>query len=136
MNIADIVVSCASGILSGGVGVALINAVFNRGGQRAQTAKAESDTWRQEAAENYANVKQQCADCRKDLAAAKREHNDQLRMIRRELADVKAALVKRVDVVDEMLSAQQQNKPLSDERLVELRAENRAVRTAIVRSYP
>lgn len=88
MNLASLITAAATGLFSGGCGVAIINALFNRGGQRATAAKdlaeaskVESEAaktkvetlardhglWQEEAAQAYQRIAGECAACNRRL---------------------------------------------------------------------
>jgi chromosome segregation ATPase len=79
-----------------------------------------------------AEVKQQCAACRSEMAEMETKHNEQLGILRRELADVKIALLDRIDVVDEMLP---HVTGLPDERVIDLQRTNRAAKIGVLRGF-
>lgn len=128
MSIADVLTAAAAGAGSGGTVVALINAVFNRGGKRAEAAKTESATFREEANDLYAKVKQECADCKQELHAAEQRHNKAIGKLQSEVGELREALVKSLNTVDELLPYTQ---GLPDQKMREIQARNRAVRRAV-----
>lgn len=81
MNLASIITTVASGFFGGGVGVAFINAIFNRGGQRAEAAERiahaaseQANTvandhrlWQEEATKAYKRVERECDACTRRL---------------------------------------------------------------------
>lgn len=81
MNLASLITAAATGLFSGGVGVALINALFNRGGQRAEAAEklahaaseqantvaTDHKLWQEEAANAYKRISVECDACTKRL---------------------------------------------------------------------
>lgn len=147
MSAADTVVKMATGAVGGGIIVALIAAVrglldyyFDRHNRRAEAAtklasadktinEAEAidhETWFRDSREVFAQVKQQGDDCEKAL----KDTNRELARIRRDLAEVRSTLVGRVDVIDKILPYVH---GIPEDELREIRASNRAVRTAIYR---
>lgn len=135
MNLADILVAAGFGAGGGGTVVALINAVFNRGGKRAEAAKAETeadalehDTWFKEANAAYARVDKECKECKTQLRESDERHGKEIGKLRREVGELRDALIKSVDRVDELLPYVQD---LPDDKMRELRAANRAVRRAV-----
>lgn len=97
----------------------------------------ERKAWFDEAQAAYQRLSEDCDALRKQLREsdersnkAERRHQEELRGVRRELADVRDALFTRLDAFDEVLPYVQ---GLSDEKVRELRAANRAVRKAVYR---
>lgn len=144
MSVADTLINGATGAGGAGIVVAIVQAVFSYRGKRAEAAQTESETWMKESKEAFAEIKQQCADCKSELATAKQEHRDEMAAIRQqhrdemaamrnELGDFKMALIKRTDVVDELLPYVD---GLPEDKLRELRRENQAVKFAIIRAQP
>lgn len=128
MSVADLLTAAAAGAGGGGVGVALVQALFGRGGLRAQTAKTGTETdvlarqtWFREAEQSYARIKKQ-------LEESDIRHNKEMRKLRGEVGELRDALLKRVDVVDELLPYVQ-NMP--DDKMREIRAANRAAKYAL-----
>jgi seryl-tRNA synthetase len=138
MNITNGLLGLAAIILgSGGVSV-IWQALFNRGGLRAETAAKLADaqalehkTWFDEARQQYDQIKADCADCKTELEDAEREHKKEMAAFRGELNDLKDALIARADVVDELLLHVQ---GIADDKLRELKSANRAARNAVYRS--
>lgn len=67
MSLADLAVTAATGAGGGGVAVAIINALFSRGGERAKAAQVDSATFRSEFHDVFEKVERQCADCERLL---------------------------------------------------------------------
>lgn len=144
MNVANVLTSIGAAVISSSVIVALINGLFSRGGQRAEaalkqaeaarskheTAVADHDLWRKEAREAYDTVKKECSDCKQELREAKREHDAEIERLTKELAEIREALLRRLDTVEELLPFVH-GMPL--DKVTEIRQANRATRNAIWR---
>lgn len=139
MSAADSLINAATGAGGAGIAIAIIQAVFSARSKRADAAKTESETWRDEAKENFERLETLYEKCQKELGTAKtihdqeltklrREHGADLSKLRRELGEVKDALSKSLDVIDELLHTPQ---GLSDAKVREIRASNRAHRAAL-----
>ncbi|MDP7703163.1 hypothetical protein [Mycobacterium sp. TY815] len=144
MSVADTLINGATGAGGAGIVVAIVQAVFSYRGKRAEAARTESETWISESREAFQRLEDQCDDCKKELAKAKREHRDEMASIRQQhtdeinamrevLVDFKMALIKRTDVVDELLPYVD---GLPEDKLREFRRENQAVKFAIIRAQP
>lgn len=131
MSVANALTNLAAGAGGAGIVTAGMQALFSYRSRRADAAKTETDTWREAAKDVLAEVRRECADCRKQLLASDGKHEREIATVRGELGDVRDALIKRVDVVDELLPYVQ---GLPPEKMRELRAENQAVKVAVVRS--
>jgi hypothetical protein len=92
----------------------------------------ERDQWMRESKEAYRRVQGECKDCYEQLAALRKRHEEEIREIKRELADVKEALLNRIEALDEILPY---ITSLPDEKVRELRSANRAHRTAVFRTF-
>lgn len=97
----------------------------------------ERKAWFEEAQAAYERLSEDCDRLRTDLRNSdkrrnetEKRHQEELRVVRRDLADVRDALFTRLDAFDEVLPYVQ---GLSDEKVRELRAANRAVRSAVYR---
>lgn len=137
MSIADLLTAAAIGMGGLGGAGALIQAIFTRSGARSQAAKTGTEdraiqhkTWFDEAQAAYKLAREQCTDCLNELKAEKVDHAKELAGMRRDLAEVRRALILRADVVDELLPYVQ---GLPDDKMLELRATNRAVKMAAYR---
>lgn len=135
MSIADLLTAAAAGAGGGGVGVALVQALFGRGGLRAQAAKTETETevldretWLKQAKDSYDRVDQECKDCKAQLRASDIRHGKEMAKLRREVGELRDALLKRVDVVDELLPYVQD---MPDDKMREVRTANRAAKLAL-----
>lgn len=124
-------------LTSGGTGV-LVNHVFTRGTRKAEKTQVDHETWFREAEKSYDRAISECQDCKTRLIAADlryeeadRRHDEEMASVRTQLADLKDAVVTRADVVDELLPYVQ---GLPEDKLLELRAANRAVKLAVFRS--
>jgi uncharacterized protein (DUF3084 family) len=94
--------------------------------------QAKNKEWFEEAQKSYARVSEQCDDCQKKLQALEENRAKEIAQMRAELADVKIALMGRTDVVDEILAYVQ---GVPDEKMTEIRAQNRAARMAVLKSH-
>jgi hypothetical protein len=149
MNLADMLVKLGTGVGGGAAIYALIElvkAVLQRHGDRAEAAKTETETdiisrdrWFTEADVNYKRLEEQYKECRQELLEARRDHtaeirelsrshNEQMRKLLRDLGEVKDALSKQVDIVDELLPNVQ---GIAEGKVREIRSANRAVRVAL-----
>lgn len=104
---------------------------------RKKTAEAlrqerERDKWMRESKEAYSQVKTECRECQEKLDAVQKKHAEEIRVIKRELADVKEALLDRIEALDEIIPYITN---LPDEKVRELRASNRAHRQAAFRTF-
>jgi hypothetical protein len=97
----------------------------------------EREAWFVEAQKSYERVSSDCENLRGLLNASEERrtesetrHQRELEMVRRELADVRDALFVRLDAFDEVLPYVQ---GMPDEKVRELRAANRATRSAAYR---
>lgn len=135
LSLANLLISTAVSLCGTGIGVAILNGVFSRDGRRADAARTAGEDqarrheiWFDEATAAYARVSKECADCRTELHAADERHRAEMATLRRELGEVKDALIKRVDAVDELLPYVQ---GLPEEKMREIRTANRVVRMAV-----
>lgn len=90
----------------------------------------ERDRWMRESKEAYSQVKSECRECQAELEAVRKQHAEEIRQIKRELADVKDALLNRIEALDDLIPYITN---LSDEKIRELRSANRAHRQAVFR---
>jgi hypothetical protein len=152
MNIADVLVKLAGGGLGGCVVVAIvaaIKALSTWQSVRTDAAKGESeavrnkseakkiaieadildrDLWLREAHTQYEGLKIEYAECRRELSETKQAHDQAIGRVSREVGELKDALIRRVDVINELLPYVE---GLPDDKMREIRAENRAVKMAI-----
>lgn len=135
LSLANLLISAAMSVCGTGIGVAILNGLFTRDGRRADAANTaaeaqalQHETWFDEAKDAYARVSRECADCRTELRNTEERHRVEIDKLRRELGEVKGALIKRVDAVDELLPYVQ---GLPEEKMHDIRASNRAVRLAV-----
>jgi molecular chaperone GrpE (heat shock protein) len=149
MNLADVLVKLGTGVGGGAAIYALIElvkAVLQRHGDRAEAAKTETETevisrdrWFTEADVNYKRLEEQYKECRQELLEARRDHRDEIDELRRahdtqmgklirELSEVKDALSRQVDIVEELLPNVQ---GVPESKVREIRSANRAVRVAL-----
>ncbi|OBJ50624.1 hypothetical protein [Mycobacterium asiaticum] len=144
MSLPDTIINAATGAGGAGIVLAIVQGVFSYRSRRADAARTESDTWLNESKEAFDRLEKQCDDCKKELRDAKQEHRDEIAAmrqqhrdemaaVRNELSDFKLALIRRTDVVDELLPYVD---GLPEAKLRELRRENQAVKFAIVRAQP
>lgn len=134
-SVVNLLISAAVSLMGTGIGVAILNGVFTRDGRRADTARTQTEDqarkheiWFEEATAAYARVSQECVDCREALRTADERYRGEIETLRRELGEVKDALLKRVDAVDELLPYVQ---GVPEEKMRDIRAANRVVRMAV-----
>lgn len=135
LSLVNLLISAAVSLCGTGIGVALLQGVFSRDGRRADAARTAGEDqarrheiWFDEAKDAYARVSKECADCREELRNTEERHRTEIATLRRELGEVKDALIQRVDAVDELLPYVQ---GLPDEKMHDIRAANRVVRMAV-----
>lgn len=135
MSVANIITGIGSGVFGGGLGMAVLQAIISTRSRRAQAARTETETegiehgtWFKEAEAAYARVDKECKECKNELHTSNERHDKDMSKIRREVGELREALIKSVDRVDELLPYVQ---GLPDEKLREHRAANRAVRRAV-----
>jgi hypothetical protein len=140
INLVNLIISAAVSLFGTGIGVALLQGVFSRDGRRADAARTQTEAqarrhevWFKEAQVAYDRVSKECSDCRAELRKADEVHRKEIDGVRRDLSEVRDALIKRVDAFDEILPYVQ---GLPDDKLRELRAANRAVKMAIWAKHP
>lgn len=135
LNLANIIISTAISLCGTGVGVALLQGVFSRDGRRAEAAKTAAEgqaqrheIWFNEAQAAYDRVNKECSECKQELAAAEKRHQTEINQLRREVGDLKDAVISRIDDMNEVLPYVQ---GMPDDKVREIRAANRAVKMAI-----
>lgn len=135
MSLVDLLIPAAVSLCGTGIGVAILNGVFSRDGRRADAARTAGEDqarrheiWFDEAKDAYARVSKECASCRTELREADERHRREMDTLRRELGEVKDALLKRIDAVDELLPYVQ---GLPEEKMRDIRTANRVVRMAV-----
>lgn len=135
MSLVDLLIPAAVSLCGTGIGVAILNGVFSRDGRRADAAKTQTEAqarqheiWFGEAKDAYARVNRECQDCKRQLRESDRLHDTEMSRLRREVAELRDALIKRVDTVDVLLPYVE---GMPDEKMREVRASNRAAKAAL-----
>lgn len=93
----------------------------------------EHDEWMHESKKAYERVSKECGDCHRQLEKLKREHRIELDEVKRELGDVKDALLDSIQALDDVLP---HITTLPEATVAELRKKNRARRQAAFRGRP
>lgn len=110
---------------------AMVQWFVSRKHRETERETARQRDWFDEAEAAYKRVNDECSDCKKELQKVKDDHLRQLGALRRELSDVKDALVSRADALDELLPYVE---GIPDDKIREIRSANRAVRAAVWRA--